>query len=406
MDWWIWLGIIAGVITILSTLPKIRRYLKVFFRPAILRCFRRNKEMKGTVSELNTTLRTNRDAGSENISVQIPIPDKSFGYAGIQITVEYLNGLPTSERSLRDRFEKATYLKGSREFIEAIELYKECLEYAVIPEQKVAIYIQIGSCYGALFQNTESMKYYNEAVGLADKYRDEKGLEAGLLNLGSVYSERGNVNDAMDCFHRALEINKQTGNKDSKARILLNLGQVYVDKGRTDEGMSEFRTVLRMNSDIGSKKIEGFAYYGMGGLYYRKDTKRSLRYFRKALDVFREIKEVEAEASALDSLGLAYLINNEKTECLDCLKSALEICRTIGNRAGEVRVLDSMAFVYLLEEDAEKAREYLEESVRIASGEEDTRHLTIMGIYHRMTGDKAKATEYFEKSERETESSN
>jgi len=405
MDWWIWLSIIAGVITILSTLPKIRRYLKIFFSTAILRFFRRNKEMKGAGSELNTPLPANRDAGSKNISVQIPIPDKSFGYAGIQITVEYLDGVPTSERSLRDRFEKATYLKRSGKFIEAIELYKECLEYAVIPEQEIAIYNQIGSCYGALSENTESMEYYNKAVGLADKYRDEKGLEAGLLNLGSTYKKRGNVNDAVDCFYRALEINKQTGNKDSKARILLNLGQIYVDKGQTDKGMSEFRNVLRMNRNIGSKEIEGFAYYGIGDLYYKKDIRRSLRYFRKALEVFREIRGVEAEASVLDSLGLAHLINNEKTKCLDCLKSALEIYRGIGNRAGEVRILDSMALVYLLEKDAEKAREYLEKSARIASGEEDTRHLIIMGMYYSMTGDKAKAAEYFEKSERETESS-
>lgn len=405
MDWWIWLSIIAGVITILSTLPKIRRYLKLFFSTAILRLFRRNKEMKGASSEVTTPLPPNRDAESKNISVQIPIPDKSFGYAGIQITVEYLDGVPTSERSLRDRFEKATYLKRSGKFIESIELYKECLEYAVLPEQEVAIYNQIGSCYGALSENTESIEYYNKAVGLGDRCRDEKGLEAGLLNLGAAYKERGNVNDAVDCFYRALEINKQTGNKDSKARILLNLGKIYVNKGQTDKGMREFRNVLRMNRNIGSKKIEGFAYDSIAGLYYKKDIRRSLRYFRKALEVFREIREVEAEASVLGSLGLAYLINNEKTKCLDCLESALRIYRGIGNRAKEVRILDSMALVYLLEEDEEKARGYLEKSARIESGGEDTRHLIFVGIYYRMKGDKAKAAEYFEKSGRETESS-
>lgn len=401
MEWWIWLSIVAGVITILSTLPKIRRYLKLFFSRAILGLFRRNKEMKGASSELTTPLPANRDAGSRNISVEIPIPDKSFGYAGIQITVEYLDGVPTSERSLKDRFEKATNLKRSGKFIEAIELYRECLEYAVMREQEVAIYSQIGSCYGALSENTESMEYYNKAVGLADSSRDEKGLEAGLLNLGATYKERGNVSDAVDCFYRALEINKQTGNKDIKARILLNLGQIYVDKGQTDKGMSEFRNVLRMNRNIGSKKIEGFAYYGIGGLYYKKDIKRSLRYFHKALEVFREIKEVEAEASVLDSLGLAHLINNEKTKCLDCLESALGIYRGIGNRARQVRILDSMALVYLLDKDAEKARGYLEKSARIESGEEDTRHLVFMRIYYRMKGDKAKAAEYSEKLERD-----
>ena len=87
------------------------------------------------------------------------------------------------------------------------------------------------------------------------------------------------------------------------------------------------------------------------------------------------------------------------------LESALEIYRRIGNRAGEVRILDSMALVYLLEEDDKKAWGYLEKSEGIESGEEDTRHLIIMGMYYSMTGDKAKAAEYFEKSERETESS-
>lgn len=404
MDWWIWLGIIAGILTILSTLPKINRYLKLFFPHAILR--RRNKELKDTGSKLTVSLTPDKDAPSKTISLQISIPDKSFRYAGIHITVEYLDGLPTSHKSLRDKFDKATYLKRSGKCVEAIELYKECLEYVVLPEQEIAVYNQIGNCYFNLSENTQTIEHFHRAIGLADKFKDEKGLEAGLLNLGSAYKEWGNVNDAVDCFYRALEINKQTGNEDSKARILLNLGQIYVDQDQTTKAMTEFRNVLKMNRNIGSKEIEGFAYYGIAYSYYKKDVRKSLKYFRKALETFGEIRKIEAEALTLGSLGQAHLINSEKTKSLDCFESALGIYRDIGNRAGEVRILDSIALVYLLEEDDEKAREYLQQSARIATREEDTRHLIFLGIYHSMIGNKAKAAEYFEKSDRQIKSRN
>ena len=406
MNWWIWLGIIAGIITILSILPKINRYLKLFFPSAILRFFRRNKELKDMDSKLTVSLPPNEDAPSKTISLQIPIPDKSFRYAGIHITVEYLDGLSTSHESLRDRFDKATHLKRSGKCVEAIELYKECLESTVLPEQEIAVYNQIGNCYFNLSENTQTMEYFRRAIALADKFKDEEGLEAGLLNLGSAYKEWGNANGAVGCFYRALEINKQTGNKDSKARILLNLGQIYVDQDQTTKAMTEFRNVLRMNRNIGSKEIEGFAYYGIGYSYYKEDIRKSLKYFRKALETFGEIRKIEAEALVLGSLGQAHLINNEKTKSLDCFESALKIYRDIGNRAGEVRILDSIALVYLLEKDDEKAREYLQQSARITTREADTRHLIFLGIYHSMIGNKAQAAEYFEKSGRQIKPSN
>lgn len=406
MDWWIWLSIIPGVITILSTLPKINRYLKLFFSHAILGSFRRNKELKDTGSKLTVPLPPNKDAPSKTISLQIPIADKSFGYVGIHITVEYLDGLPTSHKSLRDRFDKATYLKRSGRCVEAIEVYNECLESVVLPEQEIAVYNQIGNCYFNLSENTQTIEYFHKAIDLADKFKDEKGLEAGLLNLGSAYKEWGNVNDAVDCLYRALEINKQTENKDSKARILLNLGQIYVDQDQTTKAMMEFRNVLRMNKNIGSKEIEGFAYYGIGYSYYKKDIRKSLKYLRKALGTFGEIRKIEAQASVSSALGQAHLINSEKTKSLDCFESALKIYRDTGNREGEVRILDSIALVYLLEKDDEKAKEYLQQSARIATREEDTRHLIFLGIYHSMIGNKAKAAEYFEKSNRQIKPSN
>lgn len=403
MNWWIWLGIIAAIITILTGIDRLFRPI---FSPIFKKIFRvKKKSGNETEAGLKGTL-IKRDEANDFMSLKIPAPDRYIKKVNIKVTIEYLNGLPVSEKELRDRFEKATDLKRTQRFVEAIELYKESMKFTVSSEQEIALLIQIGNCYFDIFENIKAREYYGEAVTLANKVKDEKGLESALINLGAVYSLTEKLSEAMSCFKQALEINENTKDYNIKAKILLNIGHIYQKQDKTKKALAVFRNVIRMNRTIEDKEIEGFAYYYMGSCFYWENQKKSLKYHQRALELFREIGKMKEEATVLDAMGITYFISGEKTEALASFEKALKICRYVKDKMEEVRILDSIALIYLMNEDKEKAVEYLGQSAKIDISEEDSRHHIFLSLYYNIIGDKEKAKEYFEKSRNNVEEVN
>ncbi len=332
------------------------------------------------------------------MSLKIPAPDRYIKKLNISVTIEYVDGSPVSEKELRDRFKKATDLKRIQRYVEAIELYKESMKFTASSEQEIALLTQIGNCYFDIFENTKAREYYGEAVKLANKVKDEKGLESALINLGAVNSLTHKLSEAMSCFKQALEINKKTKDNNIKAKILLNIGHIYQIQDKRKKALAVFRNVIRMNRNIGDKEIEGFAYYYIGSCYYWENQEKSLKYHKRALELFREIGKMKEEAAVLDAMGITYFISGEKTEALASFEKALKICRDVKDKKEEVRILDSIALIYLMNEDKEKAVEYLGQSEKIDISEEDTRHHILLSLYYNIIGDKEKAKEHYEKS--------
>ena len=146
MTWWIWLGIVAAVVTILLA---IDHWFRPVFRVLFLRLFKRGREHPPSAE---TMIEVPLPKGSKvwkgtSLKLQIPMPPANIHRMEISVAVEYVDGLPTAEQNIRKRFNAAMELKSNREYHKALEIFEECLNLVSFPEQTIALFNQIGDCY-------------------------------------------------------------------------------------------------------------------------------------------------------------------------------------------------------------------------------------------------------------------
>jgi tetratricopeptide (TPR) repeat protein len=403
MDWWVWLGIIAAIIGILSA---IDRWFRPLFRPLLSRIFKRGGASSPKSIKNKDILPSDQMGGSKEVPISLFVPEQPAGIKRIAIsaTIEYVDGLPTAHLGVRKLFEQARELKNKKEYKKAVLLFEECLELAYSPEQRVALYNQIGRCYWYLSRYDQATNYYKRAKKLAAKVEDKEGLKAALWNLGATYRRKGKNDEAIQCFNNAIKILRDIGGTEEQAILMVNMGNAYEDQGKLQKALTCFKDALALAQKIEEKEGEGYALYFLGGYYYtyQHEVERPLDYFGKAHRIFKETQNKEYEARVLWIKGLMHIFLEEFEKALDCYNSALIISKETKDRFMEAMSLDYMALAYWITHDEEKALEYLEQSSKIEMDQiieaERSRHQTFMGIYYGMKGEREKATKYFKQS--------
>lgn len=308
MDWYIWLGVVAAVLGILSA---VDHWLRPVFRPFFLHLFKRDRKPPESASTIDKRPLPQKLINGEKslISLHIPMPNADFKHIEVTVTVEYVDGLPEAELPIREIFNQARALKHSGKYVQATEFFQKCLKSARFPEQKFALYNEIGNCYLFLFRYNQARANYNKAIKLANKVNDQEGLGTALLNCGVVYMRQNKLNEALTYFENALRISREGNDKFREARTLNNLGTIYKNKGELDKALHSYETALEITKSIGDKEVEGCSLVNIGSIYYRRlfddtsdqkeELEKPIEYYEQALNIFREIGNAEYEAIAL-----------------------------------------------------------------------------------------------------------
>jgi len=81
-----------------------------------------------------------------------------------------------------------------------------------------------------------------------------------------------------------------------------------------------------------------------------------------ALELLRDVKDLQAEAYVLSSLAESHLGLGHHPSALSCLKRSLRLRRKVGDKEGEVGVLYDLAKVYEDMGDKDHARKARDEA--------------------------------------------
>lgn len=195
-----------------------------------------------------------------------------------------------------------------------------------------------GSSYVFETNYSEALKYYNEALSIAE----EIGLylEIGNINnnLGVICNEIGNYKTAYIHFVEALNNYDLAENQDKKTGTYNNIGLVY---------------------------------------YHMKNYSKALNYFDRALDSTIKPTDTILIASILNNIALCYSSENEHEKALGFLDQAITLSEKINNKYGLCISHQLMGSIYLNLNQTEKAFEAFSVSIDIAREKEWSYQLAV-----------------------------
>jgi tetratricopeptide (TPR) repeat protein len=195
---------------------------------------------------------------------------------------------------------RADILMARKMYREAIEVYQECPQNAVIINK-------IGIAYHQMMQLDTARRQYERAIKLKPDYSE------GINNLGTVYYAKKNYRKATSLYRKALKV------APNSASIYSNLGTAYFARKKYKEAAENYQIALQLDPEVfehrssygvmlQERSVEERAkfHYYLAKTYAKAGVNdRALLYIRKAIEEgFTERKKFLEEPEFVNLLEL------------------------------------------------------------------------------------------------------
>ena len=295
-------------------------------------------------------------------------------------------------------FEKGDYLKAIQYFLQALDIAQEykkydlqlfcydqlsysyfrryefdtMLTYAteahVLSDQlgnnelKVIALNRIGIAYGSFGVNEEALKYFLEAVGLAEA-TEHKDLSVIYNNISIVYYNLGNIQGSLPYLQKGLTLAVDNDQKSHQVTCLSNFGQRYVELGRYKEAIRCLREAINLVKLHDKSNIVIVTLYSHLGDCLRAQEKFDLaiKCYNTGLLELEERPNDHLKSGILLSLSEVYKVLGKYSQTLDLLKEALESAEVSKSLKTKFEIHKALSDVYKLTGDFENALQHFED---------------------------------------------
>jgi class 3 adenylate cyclase len=171
------------------------------------------------------------------------------------------------------------YGKKAQSYEKALQYSLEALEYANrIGETESAskIATNIGEIYFKMRKDTLALEYFTNAV---QGYEGSEFMPVALLNIGKVYSFRGDLTTALRYKEESLAMAEKLDLKRDMATSLLSLAETYELLGNRKAALQAYERARQIGEEIGVPEELRDAYTGLAQIYaQQRDFEKAFRY--------------------------------------------------------------------------------------------------------------------------------
>jgi tetratricopeptide (TPR) repeat protein len=217
-----------------------------------------------------------------------------------------------------------------------------------------------------------ALKYYAEALSIAEKAGDKEGLATHLGNIGTVYKDQADYSKALDFFLRALRMNQELKSNLDISRDLGNIGSIYFRQGDYPKALDYYHKALEIDEPAGNKAGVARQQANLGCVYLQQgEYDNALAYFTKALNTLEALGDKAELASQLCNIGSVYHEKLEHETALNYYLKALEVSEA-NNLNYIISILnENIGAVYLQKNDYIKAEAYLKKALSLSIEQND-----------------------------------
>lgn len=198
--------------------------------------------------------------------------------------------------------------------------------------QQVRAQLQLSAVY--IEENTDRARAAaTEAINLAQANNLRSLAVNGLIDLGYVFTWRGEFDEAGKYFKRALEFARLDKARKSEARALLALGSLNVQQANDDEAIQLLEQALAFYQPSGYRKETSIALSLLGrALRSKGNYEDATKIFTQQLSLSEELGDSEMLADAHLSLALTLGLEQERyPEALPHVEASYKINKASGS---------------------------------------------------------------------------
>jgi len=276
------------------------------------------------------------------------------------------------------RGEVGTFLRTSEPARQSLQSALDSLAQA--PDQPAIHILRARACRGmgnllefeAPPQALEWLERGLKELGAAD--REEQA--ALLIQMGKVYIALGNYDPALGAFGKSLEL-LPTGPNPMRARALVNLGTIYSTRGDIQTGnayaLQALEVARQLHDDF---QVSGILYNLGFDRFDLNDWPGAAEYLRESLGLAEKLGDVGLQANANNMLGMLYTNLGDYATANVHLSQALKLARDRHLRGDLPYILNSLADLQLRQGQWDVVETSLAEAEQLAL-EMETKYLQV-----------------------------
>ncbi len=258
-------------------------------------------------------------------------------------------------------------------FSEALGDY---FDYARLSEKEgnhkhlASAYIKIAWIYHMWGFYQKSKEFYQKALNLSQRHRDELNQADAMARLAVWYIDKGENEAAFSLLMKSSEINRQR-NRDPEHRFNLacdyfNIGFLYAEREDYSAAKDFFKKSKEIFDGLNAIPELSDYYFDMGEIaLFEKNYNLALEYYQKGLNLDKKLDHRFNLSSDYWMLGEFYWETGKLTEAENYFKEAIFICREINNRPVLAGVYYDLGLMYKQMGKIQEAKDYLSLSLDI-----------------------------------------
>ena len=207
------------------------------------------------------------------------------------------------------------------------------------------------------------------AIKLYKILKNKESNVSASLNLGNLYSSKGDYAQAIKYTLVALKMYESSGDKKGMAQVYSNMSGLYNSMNQDKQAISYVQKAIKLYQEIGDEYRMSNAYRQLGSIYQKlKEFDKAIDYINKSIVISEKFKDEQGLANANLTLGNCYQRSKQPDKALDCFLKALSFVEGGGDLVMTAGLYSNIGVIYFDKKNYPKANEYYQKSLEIRKG--------------------------------------
>ncbi|MBN2608811.1 MAG: tetratricopeptide repeat protein [Candidatus Fermentibacteraceae bacterium] len=261
-----------------------------------------------------------------------------------------LNG---SFKSLEGRIDEA-----QEDFEKALELTAE--------NDRAAVYCHQGDNYFRGSRYPEALECNEKVLALTDDYVLKARVELSTAFICSIMARPAEMEEHLSRAWKLIEDNAGSGLSVLRAQYFARYAGYLGDRGETDRSLEYYVRSLELFRNCGDLSGEAMVLNNMHGIYSaRGDYRRSLEVMLETARIYTETGEQLGIAIAWYNIASTYMVMKQSDMARDYFHRYLDLSSRISNELGEAYGNFGLGGLYRAEGQTDRSAEHLRRAIEV-----------------------------------------
>lgn len=236
---------------------------------------------------------------------------------------------------------------------------------------------------GVLLETTghfdSALVYHRKNLEIQKERRDTVRMARAHFNIAGVCMEMGEYLETQKSLYDARGILEAFNDQDGVAKVTTLLGHIQLELDQYEEARALYEKALLMRQKLNDpvRLAEALSDYAnaLDELGSLDSSRVALRYYARALDLWKKLDDLQGQANILNNLADAHKHLGNYQIAFDYLRQSEKICLDLEYNEGLMECYNTMGDVYSRAGQQEKSLELIRRYYKIADEIDDQKFI-------------------------------